>query len=41
MDCDEGKKRMKEVLLVLSERLTRREIIIKMKAKRPPALSRR
>ncbi len=30
MDCVEGKKRTKEVLLVLSERLTRREIIIKM-----------
>lgn len=33
MDCVEGKKRTKEVLLVLSERLTRREIIIKMKDK--------
>ena len=30
MDCVEGKKRTKETLLVLSERLTRREIIIKM-----------
>ncbi len=30
MDCVEGKKRTKETLLVLSERLTRQEIIIKM-----------
>ena len=30
MDCVEGKKKTKETLLVLSERLTRREIIIKM-----------
>ncbi len=30
MDCVEGKKKSKETLLVLSERLTRREIIIKM-----------
>lgn len=30
MDCVEGKKKTKEALLVLSERLTRREIIIKM-----------
>lgn len=33
MDCVVGKKRTKPVLLVLSERLTRREIIIKMKDK--------
>ncbi len=30
MDCVEGKKKTKEALLVLSERLTRQEIIIKM-----------
>ena len=30
MDCVEGKKKTKETLLVLSERLTRQEIIIKM-----------
>lgn len=30
MDCVEGKKKTKETLLVLSERLTREEIIIKM-----------
>mgnify|MGYP004666659007 CR=1 FL=1 len=30
MDCVEGKKKTKEALLVLSERLTRKEIIIKM-----------
>ncbi len=30
MDCVEGKKHTKECLLVLSERLTRREIVIKM-----------
>lgn len=30
MDCVEGKKKTKETLLVLSERLTRREIIVKM-----------
>lgn len=30
MDCVEGKKRTKETLLVLSERLTRQEIIVKM-----------
>lgn len=33
MDCVEGKKRTKETLLVLSERLTRQEIIIKMRDK--------
>lgn len=31
MDCVEGKKKTKETLLVLSERKTRKEIIIKMK----------
>lgn len=33
MDCVEGKKRTKKTLLVLTERLTRREIIVLMKDK--------